>query len=373
MAEPSASLLQDGSIAIHAETETARAWCDRVRGRAPLFGCVTGFTATATVDNISAAGLTPRDRLFTANADLEFLSGGHRPDPRYPLPPLVAGASPVLISRAIAAALHWPIRTVNAGLAYPLAPPAIDLGQPPALCVSSGRSLDRATVEALFLSGLELGQQWSQQAEWLIVGECVVGGTTAALGVLTALGIEASELVGSSQRQCDRALKQDLVRSGLEAATRRGDLDPGDPLSAVAAVGDPMQPVVAGIAIGSSVPVLLAGGTQMLTVWKLGQRLASRRNSSWSRDRVAVGTTRWVVEDGSAGAIELAEAIGAPLLATGLDLSASRYESLRAYERGFVKEGVGAGGAAIGATLHRGWGSAEMVAAIDALAAETIA
>ena len=72
-------------------------------------------------------------------------------------------------------------------------------------------------------------------------------------------------------------------------------------------------------------------------------------------------------------ALLLAEAIGAPLLATGLDLSASRYESLRAYERGFVKEGVGAGGAAIGATLHRGWGSAEMVAAIDALAAETIA
>jgi len=362
-----------GSIAAYGETELARAWCDRVRGRAPLFACVAGFTATATIDNISAAGLTPRDRLFTANADLDFLAGGCGDDPLYALPPLVAGASPVLISRAIAAALDWPICVVNAGLIYPLERRAIELGQPPAMCVSSGRSLDRITVEALFQSGLKLGEQWSREADWLVVGECVVGGTTTALGVLTALGVDAAELVSSSQQECDRDLKRDLVRAGIDAAERRGTLAADDPLSAVAAVGDPMQPVAVGIAIGASVPVLLAGGTQMLAVWALGQRLAARRNRVWHENRIAVGTTRWVVEDSKAGAIALADTVGAPLLATELDLSASRYDSLRAYERGFVKEGVGAGGAAIGASLHRGWTSVEMVAAIDELAASTIA
>jgi len=36
-----------------------------------------------------------------------------------------------------------------------------------------------------------------------------------------------------------------------------------------------------------------------------------------------------------------------PLLATQLDFSASKYPVLQAYQQGFVKEGVGAGGCAI--------------------------
>ena len=40
-----------------------------------------------------------------------------------------------------------------------------------------------------------------------------------------------------------------------------------------------------------------------------------------------------------------------PLLATQLSFAAAQAEALRAYERGFVKEGVGAGGCAIAAHL----------------------
>jgi uncharacterized protein (TIGR00303 family) len=367
----------ESSIAICNEPAIARAWCDRVRGTAPRFACVAGFTATATIDQISAAGLTPHDRLFTANADLDFLVSGDTRDPLYPLPPLVAGASPVLISRAIATELGWPIHAINAGLPYALSQPAIDLHSPPARCLSSGRSLDRAVVERLFERGLDLGRTWSrsgesdESAKWLAIGECVVGGTTTALGVLTALGVEASGLMSSSLVQCDRGLKDRVVRSGLEALARRGGGLPLEPIAAIAAMGDPIQPVAAGLVLGaieSDVPVLLAGGTQMLAVWELARRLARVGGLMWRADRVVVGTTRWVIEDSAAGAVKLARSLGAPLLASRLDLSGSRHETLRVYERGYVKEGVGAGGAAIGAALHRGWDSARMVQAIDVLA-----
>jgi NaMN:DMB phosphoribosyltransferase len=38
-----------------------------------------------------------------------------------------------------------------------------------------------------------------------------------------------------------------------------------------------------------------------------------------------------------------------PVLAADMDFGGSRFEGLRAYEKGIVKEGVGAGGAAIAA------------------------
>lgn len=371
----------DGLITLASEQVRARRWCDRLRGKAPHFVCVAGFTATALIDQISAAGLTPHDRLFTANADLDFLVSGALCDPLYPLPPLVAGASPALITRAIATELQWPITVVNAGLPYALSQPAIDLASPPARCLSSGRSLDRAVVERLLEQGLQLGRRWGDapstgaSTAWLILGECVVGGTTTALAVLTALGLEASGLMSSSMVQCDRRLKQRLVRSGLDACVGRGASLPLEPIAAIAAVGDPMQAVVAGIvlgAIGVGMPVLLAGGTQMLAVWEIARRLARLGGWPWRADRVMVGTTRWVVADQSTplpgGAVQLARSLGAPLLASRLDLSTSRHGTLRMYEQGYVKEGVGAGGSAIGAALQRGWDSRQMVQVIDHLA-----
>jgi NaMN:DMB phosphoribosyltransferase len=56
-----------------------------------------------------------------------------------------------------------------------------------------------------------------------------------------------------------------------------------------------------------------------------------------------------------------------PLVATTLTFSTSRYPQLQAYEQGFVKEGVGAGGCTIAASLYQNWGQPELLAAIEAL------
>ncbi len=360
-------------VQVHTQVSQGQQWLQRYRGQLPLLACVLGFTATALIPGISAAGKTPDDRRYTAIADAEFLHNGPTTTPRYPLPPLTQGASPVLISRAVLEALAMPLVIFNAGL--PIAPsvPTIDLGGQPARCVSTGQALPLAIVEHLFQQGCQWGQTLAEQVPngYLVLAECVVGGTTTALAVLTALGVPAAHWVNSSHPVCNHAQKQAIVAQGLERA-KLGQ--PVDPLQVVAAVGDPMQIVVAGMAIAASrqVGVLLAGGTQMLAVYALIQRLTACYLLDWQPAQVVVGTTRWVANDPTGGTIALAESLPpVSLLATPLSFAASRFATLRAYEAGYVKEGVGAGGCAIAASLARDWGQAELLASIEALAART--
>ncbi len=375
-------------IRIYTQIEQGEAWIARYRGTSPIFACILGFTETCLIPGISAAGRTPEDRKYTAVADAEFLYYGARPKPQYPLPPLEAGASPVLISRAVVEALQIPVYLFNAGLPQPPAVPVIDLGGFPAKCLSQGAAMDLATVNHLLKQGLLWGERLSEKIKdgYLIVGECVVGGTTTALAILTGLGIEAVGKVNSSHPVCNHMQKWAVVQQGLES-TRRGEEGRSggsvvwgkiDPLQLVAAVGDPMQVVAAGMAIAASrrCGVMLAGGTQMLAVYALMSAIAQAYTLPWRSSSVVVGTTRWVAEDPSGATIELAQIINRsgktqnnvspPLLATQLSFADSRYSQLQAYEQGFVKEGMGAGGACIAAYISQDWRQNQLLAAIEA-------
>jgi uncharacterized protein (TIGR00303 family) len=354
-------------INIHTQPQKAEAWLNKHHGL-PTFVCVLGFTETALIPGISAAGLTPLDRKYTACADAEFLYHGACHQPKYPLPPLTAGASPVLISRAVVEELQLPLYIFNAGLiqAPTLSINAIDLKGTHALCVSSGNAMKLSVVRHLFQQGLDWGERLGRdlRGKYLILSECVVGGTTTALAILTGLGINAAFKVNSSHPVCNHDQKLAIVRQGLEKMGK----SPDDPFELVASVGDPMQIVVAGMAIAASrfCGVMLAGGTQMLAVYALSRACANFHSLEWQPEEIVVGTTRWVALDKSGATIELASLIGdVPLIATQLNLTNSRYEQLRAYERGFVKEGVGAGAACIAAYLYKDWQQQKLVSAIE--------
>jgi uncharacterized protein (TIGR00303 family) len=376
-------------VRVYTQLERGERWLQHYRGCMPLFACILGFTETGLIPGISAAGATPADRQYTAIADAEFLVNGPQPQPRYPLPPLDAGASPVLISRAVVDQQQIPVQLFNAGL--PQAPPVVcvDLGGKPAQCVSTGNALDLETVKHLFQQGLQWGEKLAAQVpgSYVILGECVVGGTTTALAVLTGLGWDALGKVNSSHPTCNHTQKWAIVTQGLQAIenpsfaaqfsipdsrklTAFDEIKSLSPLQLVAAVGDPMQPVVAGMAIAASrhCGVLLAGGTQMLAVYALIQAISKFQELLWQPDQVVVGSTRWVVGDPTGDTVGLAQMLHAPLLATQLNFHHSRYAQLRVYEQGYVKEGVGAGGCAIAAHLHLGWHQAELLHAIEALA-----
>ncbi len=369
-------------IRIYTQLQQGQQWLDRYRAQQPHFACILGFTDTGLIPGISAAGATPRDRQYTAIADAEFLYSGPRPHPQYPLPPLQAGASPVLISRAVLEAQGIPLSVFNAGLPYPPAVPAVDLGGTPARCLSTGKALELSTVQRLFEAGLHWGQKLAEAHPegYLIVAECVVGGTTTALSVLMDLGIDANGKVNSSHPLCNHQQKLALVQAGLAAAHRnRTPLTPVgrgitgldlDPLMTIAAVGDPdaSRSSRHGDRRQSSLWCPVGRGTQMLAVYALIRAVASYHALPWNGDRIVVGTTRWVAEDPTGDTVGLAQAVGpVPLLATQLSFADSRYPQLSAYERGFVKEGVGAGGCAIAAHLYQNWNQSQLLQAIEAL------
>ncbi|WP_107670826.1 nicotinate mononucleotide-dependent phosphoribosyltransferase CobT [Cyanothece sp. BG0011] len=347
-------------------------WVENYQDFSPIFACILGFTETALIRGISAAGATPEARKYTAIADAEFLINGVQSSYQYRLPPLTQGVSPVFITRAVVEACHIPIYLFNAGLPIPPSVSYIDLGGKPAHCLTTGKALPLPLVYELFQQGLNWGKKLSKTStkNYLILSECVVGGTTTALAILTGLGFNATGKVNSSHPTCNHEQKELIVKKGLTNARFYVFFKPINPFELVAAVGDPMQIVVAGMAISASLKtgVMLAGGTQMLAVYALIQSIINTSKCDVNLDNIIVGTTRWVAEDITGNTVALADDIGTvPLFATQLNFSGSSYEQLRIYEKGYVKEGVGAGGCAIAASLSYHWTQEKLLNSIENL------
>ncbi len=352
-------------LTVYTQSAQGQRWLEQYRHQCPIFTCLLGFTDTCLIPGISAAGNTPQARQTTAIADAEFLINGVQAQPYYALPPLSAGVSPVFITRAVTESLNILVHLFNTGLVIAPAVPAIDLGGIPARCVSTGQALPLAMVHHLFQQGLIWGEKLAQSASYLIISECVVGGTTTALALLTALGIDARGKVNSSHPHCNHQQKWDIVEQGLKTISAITD-----PFALVAAIGDPMQITAAAMAIAASRHggVLLAGGTQMLAVYALIQRLLQTQSLGANLEQIVVGTTRWVAEDPTGDTVGLAKHLApVPLIATQLSFADSRYLALQRYEAGFVKEGVGAGGMAIAAHLYGDWHQTQLLGAIETL------
>ena len=362
-------------IKIYTEPALGADWLGRVQGKRPLFALILGFTDTGLIPHISAAGATPASRRLTALADAEFLLKGPQPHPQFPLPPLHQGASPVYIARAVVANQQIPVHLFNAGLPQPPAVNHIDLKGSPARCLTTGQAMPLDLVRHLWQQGLAWGDTLAaNSADYLLLAECVVGGTTTAMALLTGLGIEAAGRVNSSHPVCNHHQKLMVVQQGLQRANFFPAAPAVHPLSLVAAIGDPMQPVVAGMAMAASraKPVMLAGGTQMLAVYQLMRALAKAEALPWCPEQVVVGTTRWVAEDPTGDTVSLAVEVDARLMGTQLSFKESRFAVLRAYESGFVKEGVGAGACAIAASLYQSWGQPELLRAIESLLEQSL-
>lgn len=315
-------------------------------------------TDTAAVPGISAAGATPTARRATAAADAELLLAGPGAIRPHALPPLPAGVSPALISHVALQQLGLLERLLIVDLGCAVAPAVPHLRLPgleaagPARCVSTGQALSPERVEALLHRGRGWGMALPVDAP-LVLAECVPGGTTTALGVLRGLGLAADGLVSGSLRQSAHSLKRALVDRGLAAAGLASGA--GSALAVASAVGDPMQPLAAGLLLAASrrgVPVLLAGGSQMAAVLALALALAPAAERPQLAAATWLATTAWVAEEADSDLAQLVNLmaerwqVSLRLEAAGLRFHGCRSAALRDYERGYVKEGVGAGGLA---------------------------
>jgi len=334
----------DGIILAHNEAK-GTAFLRQLSGKNPLFACVIGVTETAKILGISAAGKYPELTDFTPPADVELLLLGKcRCITGVPVTP-EGIPTPALITMSALGLANIPALVVSGGLKINPHVPFLDLGGKPGRDVRTGKAVDN--VEDVIWRAKMAGENLSRTTDYLVVGESIPGGTTTALGVMLAMGIDARGKVSSSMPGNPHELKIRTVEEGLKASGVGFSILANDPLKAISCVGDPMIAAFAGLVVGAAdkVPVVMAGGTQMgaiLTVVK-----ALNQNAL---DNVAIGTTRWIIIDKTADLKGIITQIAdVPILAADLNFGQSRFEGLRAYEAGVVKEGVGAGGAAIAA------------------------
>lgn len=337
------------------------------QAHSPLFVCTVAYTATVRIPGISAAGATPELRELTAAADAELLLHG---EPKcmagLPCNPL-GPPGPILITLAALELAGIPALVIDAGSVTPPIGPIRTVGRLPGNSIVTGDAVPNA--RDLFAAGLNLGSELAAQTDFLILGESVPGGTTSALAVLLALGISAESRVSSSLAGNAHEIKRAAVAQGFAAAGLHKGALRDDPLEAIRRVGDPMQAVQAGVAIAAAerVPVLLAGGSQMAAVCAIIAALGARGYRA-PAGRIGTATTGWVARDPTADVAGLyAEIGGFAAVAADLNFGASDLEALRGYELGLVKEGVGAGGAAVACLVRTRCTAATLTAGIERL------
>ncbi|PSQ33521.1 TIGR00303 family protein [Halobacteriales archaeon SW_10_68_16] len=296
---------------------------------------VAGTTRTAEIPNISAAGADPDVLVHTPAADAEIVAYG-RPV-RAPVTPVSPSGTPTpaVLTRAVRAELGFDVTVLDGGLAKPTAAATVTVG---ARAGGDIRESDPVpTAPGAFEAARRFGRAIPDDE--VILAETIPGGTTTALGVLTALGEPAS--VSSSLPDNPIERKREIVAAGLEASGLEESDTAGRPKRAVRRMGDPVLATATGFALGarrSDTAVTLAGGTQMLAVVAL-LRHAGLEGS------LSLATTEYVAADPSADVDGLAAALDVEVTATDPGFEALDHPAAAGYLDGEAKEGVGMGGA----------------------------
>ncbi|MCW3995580.1 MAG: TIGR00303 family protein [Candidatus Bathyarchaeota archaeon] len=323
----------------------ARGFLDEIEAKNPLFICTIATTETGKIPGLSAAGANPDFTDFTPPADAELLLLGKcKSIQGVPITP-DGIPTPALITTSALHLADIPVLVVNGGVKVKPQIPFVDIGGNSGRDIRTGDAVDN--VDEVIERAETLGEQLAKASDYLVIGESIPGGTTTALGVLSALGIQAEGKVSSTLPENPHSLKAEVVATGLKVAGEKFGSLRGNPIKAVSCVGDPMMPALAGLVIGGARqgPVLMAGGTQMTAVLAVIHALEPDALCN-----VAVGTTRWVAKDKMSDICGIVKQFcEVPILAADLDFAPSQYPGLRIYETGLVKEGVGAGGASIAA------------------------
>src|SRR5919112_2503225 len=312
----------------------------------PVFVCVISYTAASEIPGLTVAGANAELVKYTSPADAEFLYHG-RCSCINIVPATPDGKpTPALITRTALQLARIPLLVVDAGTKIKPSIPYVSFGIEPGRNIVNENGMDISSVKRAFEHGELLGKQLAIMSDLTVLGESIPGGTTTALAVLRALGIDARFKVSSSMPENPHNLKNKVVDSAIERAIADRIERISSPFEAISTFGDPMIPSVAGIASGvlsANGRVMLAGGTQMSAVVAILKLLGRSLNGLY------IGTTTYVTTDPSSdlsGLVRMASE-RVPILSCDLHLGESSKPGLQAFAKGFVKEGVGAGGASI--------------------------
>ncbi len=300
---------------------------------------VGGTTLTSTIEGLSTAGSTSLETLFTPTLDLEYLINGI-PLTKKQIPITPSGLpTPAVITRAVVNRLRIPYVIIDSGLYYKAKVPHIALpSSRPGSNIMERNALTYGTSENIFNESRKIGELLSRNQDVIIIGESIPGGTTTAAAIMEGLGFKAVEYVSSASPENPRELKRSIIRKALSRIKKE------DPFYIIDEVGDPVHISLAGLAVGSCAnarEVILAGGTQMGAVVSILSKLGQLDTG-----KIRVATTKWILEDKGSDIFSLIHQIDrdVKIIGSNVDFMDSKHKGLKMYEKGFVKEGVGAGG-----------------------------
>jgi uncharacterized protein (TIGR00303 family) len=310
------------------------------------------YTETSRIPGLTVAGANTELLKYTPAADAEYIYFG-RCKCIDTIPATPDGKpTPAIISKTALDLSNISISVVDSGSKIKPKLPyvSIDSGFGKNILQEPGLELDNVLKN--YDMGKLLGKELAKINETVVIGESIPGGTTTALGVMQALGIDGYNRVSSSMPDNPNELKTKIVEKALSRSKMRTGECSNDPFRAIANLGDPLMPTVVGMAEGilsSKKKIILAGGTQMCCILALLRSLNVRL-----KDNICIGTTSYIIDDKKSDIVGLMNSISddVPIFYIDLLLENSTKKGLRSYSEGFVKEGAGAGGSSIAAFLN---------------------
>ncbi len=306
----------------------------------PLFVCILANTETAKIPNISAAGKSPELTDYTPAADAELVETGMPLSLTEPAMTPSGAPTPAVLTRASMLLTGMPCIFINSGLRVRPKIPSVDLNALPGGDIRKGCAVSDAFDT--YKKSEALGRKLGKLSDFVIIGESVPGGTTTAMGVMKALGHDgkvSSSFPDNPINLKERVIEEGMKRAGISFGSLRNN-----PLRAVQCLGDPMMAAAAGLVSGLGIKTILAGGTQMVAVLSIISALGIKAD-------VSIATTSYVAYDATANFMEMTEMLGYQAFAADPGFGSSRLKGLRMYDKGEVKEGVGAGGAMFAAAM----------------------
>ncbi|WP_292321070.1 nicotinate mononucleotide-dependent phosphoribosyltransferase CobT [Caldisphaera sp.] len=300
---------------------------------------VGGSTKTSTINGVSIAGSSSEETLYTPTLDLEYIING-MPLTKNEIPVTPNGLpTPAVITRALLRRIKIPYFAVDSGLYIKLKVPHIKIPSAiPGNNIELYDAMQKGTAKSIFEESKIMGEIISNKQEIFLLGESIPGGTTTAASIIEGLGFKAVDFISSASPNNPRELKKKIIENALKRISKNDDV-----FTIIDKIGDPVHISLAGFAAGAlknKSTVLLAGGTQMGAVLSILYKL------NILDERIKIATTKWIANDKESNIFKLIEQIDKriEIIVSDVDFSDAKYDGLKFYEKGFVKEGVGAGG-----------------------------
>jgi uncharacterized protein (TIGR00303 family) len=250
--------------------------------------------------------------------------------------------TPAIVTRAALNLTGIPSLFVASGLRKKPAIPYVELGGSAGSDIRKQRAVPEA--EGLYERASLLGKKLAKLSDCVLIGESIAGGTTTAMAVLRAMGYSGNVSSSFCTNPLDLKVKV-VLEAMMRAGVAEGSLK-NDPLRAVMELGDPMMPSALGLMTGlKGTKVVLAGGTQMAAVMAMAKAMQIEGD-------ISIATTKYIVEDCSAHFKEIVDSTHWPYYYSDPGLEMSKIPQVQIYAQGYVKEGVGMGGAALLAGIY---------------------